>query len=304
MNYNCFLKEITQRVRERVYDGCTVEVKPVRKNNGIVLDCMSISRPGENICPNIYLNEPYERYLSGWSMDEVASCILSTWQNSVPAMEINADDLINARIIREQVVYRLVNYEKNAALLEDIPHRKVLDLALIYYVIVHTEALGDGAIMVRNDYLDYYSITQQELDEYARVNTRILLPADVVRISDLLREFGERSGVSSYADISLEEESWHAPMYVLTNAFRQYGACYMTDMELLHRISQNMDTDLYLLPSSVHECMIVPASMYDDTETLASMVREINRDQVSKDEFLSDTVYRYRDQPGKLEIAS
>ena len=97
MNYNCFLKEVTQRVREKVHSGCTVQVKQVKKNNGILLDCMSICRPGEVICPNIYLDEVYERYLDGWTLEQAADCILSMWRNSVPAVQIDADELLNSR---------------------------------------------------------------------------------------------------------------------------------------------------------------------------------------------------------------
>lgn len=304
MNYNCFLKEVTQRVREKVYSGCTVQVKQVKKNNGILLDCMSICRPGEVICPNIYLDEVYERYLDGWTLEQAADCILSMWRNSLPAVQIDADELLNSRIIREQTVYRLVNYEKNRSLLEDIPHRKVLDLALIYYVLVHTEELGDGAIMIHNDFLEYYSISGEELDELARRNTRVLLPADFINISDLLREFGEKTGAYSYSDISLEEESSRAPLYVLTNTNRHYGACYMMDTQVLHQISRTLDADLFLLPSSVHECMILPASSGGDPATLSKMVREINLYHVSKNEFLSDTIYKFNDEQRNIEIAA
>ena len=304
MNYNCFLKEITQRVRERIYDGCTVEVKPVRKINGLTIDCMTIRRPSDLVCPNIYMNQIYEQYQNGCSIDQAADNILRTWQHASAAAKVDADLLLSSSIIREQVVYRLVNYEKNLTLLEEIPHRKILDLALIFYVLVHTEEMGDGAIMVRNDFLDYYSVTHKELEESALKNTRKLLPADFLRITDLLREFGEKSGAYSYKDLTLEEESSQASMYVLTNTARLFGAYYMTDLKILHQIAESLNTDLYLLPSSVHECIVVPEAVCEAPEDLACIVREINHTQVWAGEYLSDTVYRFRDEGRCLEIAS
>lgn len=304
MNYSCFMKEITQRVREQVPEDCTVEVKPVRKNNGLMLESMLICRPQDTVSANIYLNQIYERYLDGMTLDQAVEEILSVWSSAMPAMQVDADDLLSPDIIKSQVVYRLINYDKNGDFLRDVPHKEVLDLALVYYVMVHDEKMGDGAIMVGNHFLEYYGVTQEELDEAAKVNTAKLLPADFIRISDLLREFGEKTGAFSYPEITLEEESEWSPLYVLTNKARQYGAYYMTDTEVLKRIAGILDSDLFLLPSSVHECMVVPVDNWEDPENLASMVREINQTQVSEDEYLSDSVYHYDRKNGNLMIAA
>ncbi len=304
MNYTSFVEEITERVREKVSEGCIVEIKPVRKNNGVMLDTIMIHRPEDLTCPNIYVNQVYESCLNGMTMDQAAECILQTYHSALPALQINADQLISKSIIRDQVVYRLVNYDRNKSLLEDVPHQKILDLARIYYVMVENEQMGRGAIMVQDHFLEYYDISMSELDEAAAKNTPKLLPADFIRISDLLREFGEKTGACSYSEISLEEEAYTAPLYVLTNQARQYGAYYLTDTEVLAEISEKLDSDLFLLPSSVHECMVVPAKMWEDADELVRMVREINQEQVSRDEYLSDNVYRFSRGDLSLEIAS
>ena len=304
MNYNCFLKDIAQRVQERVSGECTVEVKSVRKNNGIMLECMIIRRPQDTVSANIYLNQIYEKYLDGMTMEQAVEEILCAWHSAMPAIQIDADQLINADIIRNQVVYRLINYEKNAALLETVPHKDLLDLALVYYVLVHNEEMGDGAVMVQDHFLEYYGLTLEEVDEAACRNTPILLPADFIRIADLLREFGEKSGAYTYSEISLEEEAVQTPLYVLTNKLRMFGAYYMTDRTVLRKIADQMDADLYLLPSSVHECMVVNADIWEDPQGLASMVREINQTQVSEDEYLADSVYLFSRAGDSLMIAA
>lgn len=304
MNYNCFKKDIIQRIRERVSPDCTVEVSSVLKNNGVRLDSVMIRRPQSAVCPNIYLNQIYHEYQNGMPVDQAVDAILSAWRRAGSALDLDPDQLISHDIIRSQVVYRLVNYERNLSLMEKVPHKRFLNLALIYYVMVYNEEMGSGAVMVRDHMLEYYDMTVDEIDEAAGINTPKLLPADFLRISDLLREFGEKNGVQSYKEISLEEESAAVPLYVLTNKMRQFGAYYMTDTEVLGRIAGKLDADLFLLPSSVHECMVVPAGLWEEAEGLASMVREINLTQVSADEYLSDTVYRYEQDSGRLVIAA
>ena len=304
MNYNCFKKDIIQRIRERVSPDCTVEVSSVLKNNGVRLDSVMIRRPQSAVCPNIYLNQIYHEYQNGMPVDQAVDAILSAWRRAGSALDLDPDQLISHDIIRSQVVYRLVNYERNLSLMEKVPHKRFLNLALIYYVMVYNEEMGSGAVMVRDHMLEYYDMTVDEIDEAAGINTPKLLPADFLRISDLLREFGEKNGVQSYKEISLEEESAAVPLYVLTNKMRQFGAYYMTDTEVLGQIAGKLDADLFLLPSSVHECMVVPAGLWEEAEGLASMVREINLTQVSADEYLSDTVYRYEQDSGRLVIAA
>jgi hypothetical protein len=303
MDYSNFLKTITERIRERVSDEYTVETHAMRKNNGVMLDSLMIRRPDDMVCPNIYLNDIYRWYLDGASMDQLTDRILDTYHNAAAAMQIRAEELITPEIIRRQVVRRMINYEKNRDLLANVPHRRFLDLALIYYVMVHNDRMGEGAIMVRNDFLDLYSMDASEIEEEACQNTRSLLPADFLRISDLLREFGEKCGAHSYSDITLEEESVESPLYVLTNRSRQFGACYMADTEVLSGIAGRLESDVYILPSSVHECMIVPAEQWEDTSALSEMVREINRTQVSEEEYLSNTIYRFRRETQKVETA-
>lgn len=303
MNYNCFLKDVTQRVCEAVSGTMTVEVGAVAKNNGVTLDSLMIHRPGETVCPNIYINPLYEQYLNGATVDQIVERILLTYRSAVPAAEIDPDALLNPEIILSQVVYRLVNYEKNERLLEDIPYKPVLDLALIYYVMVHTEEFGDGAIMVRNDLLAYYNLTKEEVDRAAKENTARLLPADFMGIRELMREMGEIIGVKSYKDLSLEEEAVASPLYVLTNRQRLFGAYYMTDESLLSEISRKLDSDLFLIPSSVHECMVVPTEIWEEKDTLSDMVREINHTQVSEQDFLADTIYRYNAGEKRLVVA-
>ncbi len=303
MNYNCFLKDVTQRVCEAVSGTMTVEVGAVAKNNGVTLDSLMIHRPGETVCPNIYINPLYEQYLNGATVDQIVERILLTYRSAVPAAEIDPETLLNPEIILSQVVYRLVNYEKNERLLEDIPYKPVLDLALIYYVMVHTEEFGDGAIMVRNDLLAYYNLTKEEVDRAAKENTARLLPADFMGIRELMREMGEIIGVKSYKDLSLEEEAVASPLYVLTNRQRLFGAYYMTDESLLSEISRKLDSDLFLIPSSVHECMVVPTEIWEEKDTLSDMVREINHTQVSEQDFLADTIYRYNAGEKRLVVA-
>ncbi len=303
-NYKDFLSMVESKVADQMGGGYNVSIQSMKKNNGVMLDSIVIRRVDELICPNIYLRHFYEQYENGTDIEEICDEIIAGYKDAIPSAPIDPEALISPESVREHVVYRLINYEKNSLMLRDIPHKQFLDLALIYYVMVHAGEIGDGAILVNKNVLEYCEMTLDEMDLAASRNTRKLLPADFMKITDLLREFGEKAGAQSYSDIDLEEDSSCMPLYVLTNKERQFGAYYMTDMEILTRISEKLKGDLYILPSSVHECMIVPAQCWDEPQSLAAMVHDINMNQVSDEEYLADTVYLFDSEESHLSIAA
>ena len=93
-------------------------------------------------------------------------------------------------------------------------------------------------------------------------------------------------------------------MYVLSNTNRLYGAVYMTDLEKMAEIAERMDCDLWILPSSIHEVILIPCSYTDDAKKLADMVCEINKTELSAEEFLSSHVYYFNRKTARISIAA
>lgn len=313
ITYKEFLSLIEEQVSESIEDDYTVRIVPVRKNNGVMLDSMLISRPGDMVCPNIYLNALYDCYQSGMSIPGIADRILKQYRKSMPSEAFDVEGMLNPDSVRSNVVYRVVNSSMNRELLKGVPHRDFLDLSLVYYVMVRSDQIGDGAVLVHREHQRLWGISDEELDQAARENTRRLLPPDIMGIDKMMGELSEEIGINlcvkeedntDRGGESGEEEFREVPMYVLTNSSRQFGACYMADKAVLNELARREDDDLYILPSSVHECMIVPCRYEEDPEDLGKMVREINRTEVDAEEFLSDSVYHYDRIMDRVEIAA
>ena len=93
-------------------------------------------------------------------------------------------------------------------------------------------------------------------------------------------------------------------MYVLTNTQKLYGAGCMLYPGLLEAISEKLDADLYLLPSSIHEVILLPAESRICQKELAEMVDSINRTELAADEILSSSVYYYSRTQQALSICT
>ena len=314
ITYSEFLNRVKEEVSNLVEDGYTVQIVPVRRNNAVMLDSMMIARPGDRICPNIYLNTLYEWHREGMSIPRIADRILMQYRKAVPDRALDVEKLLSRDMVCGNIVYRVVNRSLNRDLLDEVPHRDILDLSLVYYILVRNAVIGDGAVMVRREHQKLWEMSDDELDLAARNNTPALLPPQIMSMEEMLGELGVISGDLSAAEPG-EEDSSHrgsedreechdSPIYVLTNSARQFGACYMARKDILGSLAQKEEDNLYILPSSVHECMIIPVHFGQDPEDLGAMVREINRTQVDAEEFLSDSVYYYDRERDYLEIAA
>ena len=92
-------------------------------------------------------------------------------------------------------------------------------------------------------------------------------------------------------------------MYVITNKSKLFGAAAMLYEENLYDLSQQLDSDLYILPSSTHEVIAI-SDKFGDANELADMVYEINMDQVDLSDRLSNQVYHYDKEARTLRLAT
>lgn len=314
ITYSEFLNRIKEEVSDLVEDGYTVQIVPVRRNNAVMLDSMMIARPGDRICPNIYLNTLYEWHREGMSIRRIADRILMQYRQAVPDGALDVEGLLSRDTVCGNIVYRVVNRFRNRDLLDEVPHRDLLDLSLVFYILVKNAVIGDGAVMVRREHQKLWGMSDEELDHAARTNTPVLLPPQLMSMEEMLGELGAIHGHFPEAENGEEdsgqdnpenmEDCHDSPIYVLTNTDRQFGACYMARKDILGSLAAKEADNLYILPSSVHECMIIPVRFGQDPEDLGAMVREINRTQVEAEEYLSDSVYYYDRQTDRLEIAA
>ena len=195
--------------------------------------------------------------------------------------------------VRPTVAYRLINYEKNRELLQEIPHLPFLDLAVIFYSLLTDTPVGHATVLIRNSHLELWGKNTSWLYEAAKENTEKLLPKRLVSMEDMIYELSEGKQEAEYAGV---------PMYVLTNSRKSFGAACLLYDGVLGECFRRLEESYYLIPSSVHEVILIPASAVGDSRELCALVQEMNRTQVRSTEVLSDTVYLYSEETRRLEM--
>ncbi len=311
MEYKDFLLHMRDEVA-RAVPGAQVDLHHILKNNRVTLDGLTILHEGETISPTIYLEEFYEEYLAGVKLEQIVTEILVLYHTNQckPMFEVGC--LKNFEYIQDRVVFKLINYDDNLEFLRDVPHKRVLDLAMVFYFIVEDEVLGVATATISNSHMDLWGVTEEQLYQLARVNTPSLLGwelqsmdylIDEMLAQDLSPEFEADEAFQEFRKITLgRERRADSPMYVLTNTERFNGAGCMLYQDVLDKFAKEQESDLYVLPSSIHEVIIIPCSKSPGRDELVGMVREINRTEVSVTDRLSDQVYRYSLEEGILKM--
>lgn len=297
MNYENFISEVKSKV-EYLCPDASVSVERVVKNNSLTLDGIVIRREGECLTPTIYLNGMYGEFRSGKTMDDIVDEIISIDKTQRLKCEVDPDYFCDFEQVKGNILAKLINYDKNEDLLKRLPHRKFLDLAIIYYGVFDGFSDGVGMWNITNEVLKGYSIDEEVLYQNAMNNTINKQPYFIKTMMELLGEIMPEDEYSEYIDEDMSVER-RTPMYVMSNEDKIFGAITVLYPGVLNDFYEKHG-DFYVLPSSVHEVILIPVSEGIDERELQNMVEEVNRIALKQEEFLSDSVYLYEGDKNKL----
>ena len=295
MNYEEFKIAMTAQVTTIAGEEVNVSLHQVPKNNGVILDAITIMHCEQNAAPTIYLKDFYLRYCQGCTLEELAEELVEFAVQSNIRGRIPAQFFMDFPQVKKRICYKLVNYKKNERFLQTVPHKRVLDLAMVYYYSVDPVVMEHATVLIRHMDIMRWHITAEEVERAAIENTPKLLTWKISTMAELMQEILDwemEEDETNPFRISIEEKE-PMPMYVLTNKEKYFGAACIFYPDVLKQISEKLEDNLYILPSSIHECIIIPASGEYTRKSLSEMVTEINGTQVEETEVLSDYVYYY-----------
>ena len=299
MTYNQFLNYVKE---QSVYEFDHPEeykasINHVVKNNSVELDGICLHRAGDTLSPTVYLNHFYEEYLEGRPLHSILSEIAATLSSEVPELEVNTSLYDNYDAIRHQIIFRVVNYERNEELLTSCPYLPFCDLAITFRWLVHSDSSGIASALITNKEMELWNITLEELYQTASINTRRLFPATIQPIQQLLSEYLDKD-----ADIQelLDQTPDELQLFILSNEPRINGSTSMIYDGILADFAKKIKKDLYILPSSIHEVLLMPATKEIEEQALLNLVRDANRTVVGLPDILSDSIYRFDSKHNRI----
>ena len=294
MNYQQCIEEVERRVKEKIKgnETMTVYIHTAVKNNGKERKGITVSEKGIHISPTIYLEEYFQQFQEGKPIEKIVEKILQLYEEVKCSHPCEESLLQNYEELKGKFACKLIHRGKNEKLLNDIPYVPWMDLAIVVFVLLEVSPYGTATVLVRKEHLEIWGLTEAQLFDEAKKNTPILLPYQFCPMRKLLRE------ICPYAVDEGEEEE--ESLYVLSNKLRSFGAASMLYEGILEKVGQKLGENYYILPSSIHEVIVVPESKSPVKQDLEEMVREINETQVEEEEVLSDRVYYFSRKENRL----
>lgn len=271
-------KEIAAEVMKRLgqlLQGAEPELRQIKKNNDLELTGLVIREPGDTVAPTIYLDGYAEQIRAGkMTIEDAAKSIVQTYQEHVIHGEISKDALFD----KKNLFCEVVNKDMNRDLLSTVPHEDIEDVS----VIVRCEVAPNASYVVKNEHLGLYGYTPSELLDHAKRNT-YEKGMEVKSMGEVLREM-----MGAQADEILGLD---VPMLVITNEEKTYGAALpFFSKEARQQIYDRVGGDYYIIPSSIHECLAIPADG-KSAEDIKGIIGEVNSTELRQEEILGTQPY-------------
>ena len=267
----------------------SITINHVIKNNGCEMDGLVIMEKGKDIAPTIYLDSFYELYTNGENIKNIIRQIEVIYEQNKNNVTFDVNILKHFDTIKDKIVYKVVNYRSNEKLLEQVPHKRILDLAVVFYCLLDNEYGRSATALIYNNNLKNWNVTIDDVYKAALKNTPDLLHSKISSMAALF----EKCGVNVDGEEVDLKDYVPSDMYVLTNESKLNGAACILYENVLYDFAQKLGADLYILPSSVHEVILLPKLSMFEKDELVNMVKEVNTEGVAADEVLSDHVYEY-----------
>ncbi len=308
MSYREFREELLDQLRSIFGENYEIGTQTVQKVNlGNVETFRIFDKTGEKQqSPVFYGRKLYEEYKRGTGLEVLAQDMKEKYE--MTGNEITVDligDVNELEEIKERLIFTVINREKNRELLKEIPHRDFLDFAVIYRIVVKESWDGVSSMRVSNGLLERWGITEEKLFEIAQKNMRRRMPVMKTSFADMMQSLMGKDMISP-GDISEEcEERQLQRMYMVTNWKKINGFGSVLFPDVLKEMCRILQCDrLYILPSSIHEAIVMPQDLGMSPEELQGMVKNVNKDCVTEEEYLSDSVYGYSLETKEIYIVS
>ena len=287
MTYEKFLDCLEQELHDLMKNGEEIRRVEVLKNNSVRLDGFSYRMPYRKEEPTVYVNHYYRKNMDMTDIREIATEVLQIQRESrkLPSEELN--EVLHFDRMKDRIFYRLISRERNRELLEKTPHVDWMDLSLVFYLRIPDHIIRNATALISRTHMERWEKTEEDLLLTASENMRSV-PVFLHPLEQLLEEYG--------LDLS------GSGLYVLSNSRKEFGAAVIVDQDVQKMCAERFGQSYHVIPSSIHELILIPSDQEMSRNDLDAMIRDVNRRCVSREEFLSDHAYYYDADEERLKF--
>lgn len=303
MDYETFKQEFAEDIKEKLsqrgYGEVMTSFHDIEKTNQNY-EAISVVQAGSNIGVNFNIENAFASYEHTGDYEGVlasATGVIVGGLDQIPAVDVNA--LMNYEVMKEKLSVEVISADANEELLAKVPHDRIEDLAVVYRFIMESNEDGRASILVNNDLIERMGVTHEQLRADALENSPEIRPVVIQGMNEVMKEM---MGPEAYEMFGIPDDT-EEMMFIATVPDKNSGAGVLAYQDFMDQAAEKIGGDFYVIPSSIHEILLVPDNGEVQAEGLKEMVQEVNATEVSPEEKLSDNVYHYDSKEHIFELA-
>ena len=283
MDKNEFIKKLFYVLSCQLGKEVEMKQKRVWKNNGASYEGLVIEKLEEELSQVVSLDNCYEDFRAGISVQEISEQILKEYRKAVGNVSLlSQQDIWSYERIKARLYVEMVNRKWNEQYLEHKYYVPFLDLAVVYYI---------------DTQLDYKNAPEHRGTAVTKDIFKIWSVEPEVIWKQVLENMGKES-LFLMLVVTEEENS----LMTFEDAFQKnQGALALLQKSILDEAKKKLEEPFYILPVSIFELMIVPESQADEVEEMKKAIIESNH-EMPVEYLLSNNVYYYGEKE-EVEIA-
>ena len=319
MDYETFTENVRLHVLPLLRPTQNARLKKILKNNGCTYTSLIIDTQDDPVAPAIYLEDYYSAFLEEREicagdpvtdddrLDAIAARIVDSLDHL--AQPDLTEDYRDYETVKDRICVKLVSHAENETLIQNTPYVAFHDLCVLFFIHLEMPNKTFGSILLKEDQFAHWNLTPCQLYPIALANTMRIFPAELCALQSILQSYcgkdpddakdaHNRDLMDKICDFS--GDPWKAPEHpmphqslILTNKNKYFGATTVLYPELLNRIGDALQGSYYLIPSSIHEMLILPSSIGISGSEINEMIHEINKTEVSAEEVLGTHCYYF-----------
>ncbi len=265
----------------------------------ISYDAVSVQPEDSSIGLNLNMNDLFRKLENGADYNDVVSMAADTALTGLSkSPELDLPTLTDYNVMREKLTMQAISTAENTELLATVPHTVMEDISIVYRFDLGGDQDHGSSILVTNDLLRTMDVEEAELKADAMEIAPENRPVEIIGMSEMLARL-----------TGMEPDMFGAPsdtqeyMYVATTPNSIHGAGIIAYPDFMEQAAERIGGDFYLLPSSIHEVLLVPDDGTRTGAELQTMVAEINASVVDPEERLTDSAYHFDTKEHLFELA-
>lgn len=283
------------------FAGAEISVSTVIKQNDIRLTGLTIKSISKNIAPIIYLESFYESYKKGLEFEDILKSIAEIRMQHEMEADFDVSNITKLDLCKNKIMPRLIGVELNKEILKRRPHVIIEDLAVTFFIDLGDKGDGKMTIPIHKELFDSWGISVERLYEIAVENLENSNQGTIKSLMDVIKESLISKMINECGDAEIANQMLDEMMpgntpqiYVITNRNKLNGANLLLDKLFMSQITDRFgEADFFIIPSSIHECLLVPAYQGFNRNDLQAMVAQVNDTTVEVEDQLSNSIYIY-----------